>query len=190
VVFDLNQPVITREVLNTIDSLPPTSRVNPSLAVQRSSTFRVEWAGDDNGSTGSGIRGFSIFVSKDGGPFAPFLLDITNTSAVYQGEPGHTYAFYSVATDNVGNRESNHAQADTSTTIQQVAVTSTTSSSPTTQSTTSGTTSESSVITTATGNSTRGPPPPLLQYVTAGAVIVFVGLVLAVIIVRRRKAVV
>jgi hypothetical protein len=54
---------------------------------------------------GSGIRGFTIYVSDNGGPFIPWLVNTTLTSATYAGQPGHSYAFYSVATDNAGNVE-------------------------------------------------------------------------------------
>jgi hypothetical protein len=37
--------------------------------------------------------------------FTPFLTATTQTSATFTGQFGHTYGFYSVATDNVGNRQ-------------------------------------------------------------------------------------
>jgi hypothetical protein len=41
-------------------------------------------------------------VSTDGGTFTPFESATTATSATFNGASGHTYRFYSVATDNVG----------------------------------------------------------------------------------------
>jgi hypothetical protein len=64
---------------------------------------------------------FDIFVSVDGGAFTPFLLGSTETSAIYSGAAGHTYAFYSVATDNVGHTEVPPTVADTATQIVVVA---------------------------------------------------------------------
>ena len=53
----------------------------------------------------------------DGGPFVPFETATTDTSATFNGAVGHTYGFYSVATDNVGNREATPASAQASTTL-------------------------------------------------------------------------
>ena len=58
------------------------------------------WAAAPSG--GSGIASYSIYASENGGAFAP-LTDTTETTATFFGQSGNTYAFYSVATDNVGN---------------------------------------------------------------------------------------
>ncbi len=62
----------------------------------------VSWSGSDNG---SGIASYDIFVSTDGGQFVLWKDNITDTSATYTGEVGRKYAFYSVATDNLGLTE-------------------------------------------------------------------------------------
>ncbi|HWY87819.1 MAG TPA: hypothetical protein VNX28_13900, partial [Gemmataceae bacterium] len=67
---------------------------------------------------GSGIGTYDIYVSDDGGPFTHWLTATTLTSATYDGLNGHTYAFYSEATDNVGNVEAVHTKADTQTTVE------------------------------------------------------------------------
>ena len=67
-----------------------------------SNTFLVSWSGTDaNGE--SGLASYNIYVSDDGGPFQLWLGNTTLTSATYNGQPGHTYAFYSIAMDNAGN---------------------------------------------------------------------------------------
>jgi hypothetical protein len=76
-------------------------------------TFRVEWAGTD---AHSGVGVYDVFVSVDGGPFTLWLDDTLKTSAVYVGEPGKTYAFYTVAIDNVGNVEAEPGTPDATTT--------------------------------------------------------------------------
>src|SRR5262249_15190075 len=58
---------------------------------------------------GAGIAGYDVFVSVDGGAFAPWLASTTQTAATYSGAYGHSYAFYSVATDNLGHREATPA---------------------------------------------------------------------------------
>lgn len=101
VVFDMNGAIQTAQILNTIDSLPPTSSVAP-LPPQSPTTFNVGWSGSDDPG-GSGIASYDVYVSDNGAPFTRWLTGTTKTSASYTGVFGHTYGFYSVATDNVGN---------------------------------------------------------------------------------------
>jgi hypothetical protein len=129
VVFDNNAPLDTPVIFNTIDGGPPTSTVNPLPAVTSSSSpsFVVSWLGADDAG-GSGIAFFEIYVSTDNGPFMPFLLGTTQTSATFTGQFGHSYSFYSVATDNVGNRQAtpSAAQAVTELVFQTISSTTTT----------------------------------------------------------------
>jgi RHS repeat-associated protein len=129
VTFDSNASIATDQVdphdpskgvdpnkqdLVTIDAGAPTSSVN-ALPASSPSSFTLSWSGtDDTG--GSGIATYDIYVSDNGGSFTPFLTATTQTSATFKGAFGHTYAFYSVATDNVGNREATPTLAQTSTT--------------------------------------------------------------------------
>ena len=88
--------------INTIDAGLPVSAVK-DLPADSSRQFTVSWSGtDDTG--GSGIGSYDIYVSTNGGPFMMWL-STASTSAVFTGEPGNSYAFYSVARDNVGNME-------------------------------------------------------------------------------------
>lgn len=77
----------------------PQSTVHP-LPAASAPTFGVSWSGDDSG--GPGIADYEIYVSDNGGPFSPWLKDTTARSATWQGQLGHTYAFYSLAIDVVG----------------------------------------------------------------------------------------
>ena len=45
---------------------------------------------------------YNVYVSDDGGSYTLWQSDTTARSATYTGQVGHTYRFYSVATDNVG----------------------------------------------------------------------------------------
>ncbi len=103
IVFDLNEPVITNIFTNTIDVSAPSSSVLP-LPERSLANFTVRWAGSDNLSE-SGVASFDIYVLIDDGPFAIWRADETATSVEFAGQFGHSYAFYSVATDNVGHRE-------------------------------------------------------------------------------------
>ena len=99
----------TAPISNTIDAGAPTSSV-AALPASSPSIFTVLWSGhDDTG--GSGIASFDIFVSDNGGPFTAWLTGTQTTSATYTGQDGHTYAFYSVATDNVGHVQATPATA-------------------------------------------------------------------------------
>jgi RHS repeat-associated protein len=92
----------TPSTSNTIDSGPPVSTVGPLPPTESSPNFTVTWSGQDDAG-GSGIASYDIYASTDGGPFLPWLINTTLTSAVYAGAMDNYYSFYSVATDNVGN---------------------------------------------------------------------------------------
>jgi hypothetical protein len=128
VIFDAGLPdqssLDTAPIFNTIDAAPPTSSVNPLPPVTSTPSFPVSWSGQDDPG-GSGIAFFDVYVSTDGGPFQPFLLDTTQTSATFTGALGHTYGFYSVATDNVGNRQATPAGAQASTFVNSEVITAT-----------------------------------------------------------------
>jgi RHS repeat-associated protein len=104
VVFDQNAPIDTPTVSDTIDGGPPTSSVQPLPATTTSTTFTVTWSGTDDAG-GSGVKSFDVFVSDNGGAFTPLVTGTTQTSVSFTGQTGHTYGFYSVATDNVGHHE-------------------------------------------------------------------------------------
>jgi hypothetical protein len=115
----------TREALVTIDSGPPTSSVNPLPSTTAATSFTVAMSGTDDAG-GSGIATFALYVSTNGGPFVLDQSGIpaqagTGTaftgSTLFTGVTGDTYAFSSVATDNVGNVEAAHATFDTETTL-------------------------------------------------------------------------
>src|SRR5262249_54013874 len=59
----------------------------------------------------------TIYVSDNGGPFAPFQTNTTATSAVFTGQIGHTYGFYSIARDLVGNIEAAKTTAEATTLV-------------------------------------------------------------------------
>ncbi len=93
----------TSPYVNTIDVGAPHSNVVPLDETQTSASFLVNWTGEDDAG-GSGIRDYAVYDSVDDGPFELWLTT-TATSATYDGEIGHRYAFYSRAVDNVGHLE-------------------------------------------------------------------------------------
>jgi hypothetical protein len=100
-----------RPYVNTIDALPPNSNINPLSGTIWKDTFEVCWSGKDD-TLGSGLKDYTIYVSVDSGPYQIWLSQTTATCSTYLGEFDHTYRFYSVARDNVGNVETVPDTAD------------------------------------------------------------------------------
>src|SRR5262249_42169258 len=113
VVFDAGAPINTTVISNTIDAAAPTSTVSALPGLTTSTNFTVRWSGQDD-AAGSGIAFFDVFFSDNGSPFQPLLVDTTQTLVNFAGQFGHTYGFYSVATDNVGLRQATPALAQAS----------------------------------------------------------------------------
>ncbi len=103
IVFDANAAIPTNTVTNTIDSVLPASSVTALPATTTTTSFPVNWSGADP--SGSGIAYFDVYASLDSGSFGLWQAATASTSATYTGVFGHTYAFYSMATNNIGTRQ-------------------------------------------------------------------------------------
>jgi probable HAF family extracellular repeat protein len=97
-----------------IDATKPVSHVAALPAAAPAPGFNVTWSGVD---PTSGIANYTIFVADNGGAFAPWISGATATQATYAGVAGHTYGFYSIATDVAGNQELAKASAEATTTV-------------------------------------------------------------------------
>jgi probable HAF family extracellular repeat protein len=86
----------------SIDATKPFSHVAALPATASAASFSVSWSGFDSL---SGIATYTIFSSDNGGAFVPWISGTTATQATYIGVAGHTYRFYSIATDAAGNQE-------------------------------------------------------------------------------------
>jgi hypothetical protein len=86
--------------------------VQALAATQNNLSFPVTWSGTDSG---SGVGTYTIYVSDNGGGFTAWQTATTSTSAQYTGVDGHTYSFYSIATDLVGNVEAAKVAGEAST---------------------------------------------------------------------------
>jgi hypothetical protein len=116
--LDYNSPgsyMLYYALLPEADAIAPSSAM-AALSANSYAQFPLSWHGEDNAG-GSGLAFFDIFVSSDGGPFKPWLQRTTLRGAVYSGAAEARYAFYSVATDNAGNRESSSAPVETTTSL-------------------------------------------------------------------------
>jgi len=114
IVFDVNTPILTGVVTNTIDSRGPSSSVS-MLPATDGTNILLSWSGNDSQ---SGIAAYDVYVSTNGGPWHLWLDTTTNTTAIFQGALGNTYGFYSIARDEVGNDEPAKTTADTVTQVE------------------------------------------------------------------------
>ena len=110
IIFTTQEPIDTPAISNTLDAQVPESHVEAvANATVESAQFLVRWSGSD---VGSAIAGYTVYVSGNGGTYLPWLENTTLIEATYAGLPGHSYAFYTVASDNAGNKEAAPEQAD------------------------------------------------------------------------------
>ena len=121
IVFDANAAIATNSVINTIDATVPTSAVNSLPATTTSTTFPVSWSGSDAG--GSGIANYTVYTSIDGGAYGIWQSATALTSATFTATAGHTYAFYSMATSNVGTVQTTPGPSQTTQILQTYTVT-------------------------------------------------------------------
>lgn len=122
IVFDANESIITPQFLNTIDEEAPESSVQGITEFLNDSTFVVRWLSSDNA---AGIAETELYMSINDTATYRICDGMVNDTLVYTGRIGDTYAFYTVATDWVGNREETPSAPDAtitpsiSTSIQQ-----------------------------------------------------------------------
>ena len=114
--FNGGTPQNTPTWSNTLDNTPPTSHVTALPGTELCTNFTVQWSGND---IGAGIGSYTIYVSDDGGSFTAWQTNTTSTSAVYNGQVGHSYGFYSIAQDLVGNIEPGKSTAEATTQVNK-----------------------------------------------------------------------
>jgi hypothetical protein len=118
ITFDANKPIATRTVLNTNDTLMPSSAVALLDSIQSDTAFTIKWTGVDSG---AGIRTYSIYVSENDSPYVHWLTTDT-TAAVFKAGNGKKYKFYCISTDNAGNMEIKEAKAEAATMVNAAGV--------------------------------------------------------------------
>jgi len=99
------------EAVTTVVPKPLSHAASPATPL--SPNFQVQWSGTDTG--GPGIGKYNVYMSDTGGPFTLWQSNTAATQAWYAGYLGHTYAFFSQATDTYGNQESLKSVADATT---------------------------------------------------------------------------
>ncbi|MGQ9583450.1 MAG: OmpL47-type beta-barrel domain-containing protein, partial [Thermoplasmatota archaeon] len=103
------------------DQIPPVSSVDPLPTYTNTSNFTVSWTGSDDL---AGVANYTIWVSEEGEPFRVWLASTADTSAVFEGEEGRNYRFYSIAIDWAMNVEPMPSEPDASTTVDTIPPTS------------------------------------------------------------------
>jgi hypothetical protein len=114
----VNPPIRTATVRNTIDLQAPTSRVT-ALPATSPGRIAVAWSGSDV--NGSGVASFDVYAAVDRGPYLRWLQETVESTAVFAGELGRTYSFFSIARDRVGNVEPLKSAAEAQTTVNTTA---------------------------------------------------------------------
>jgi surface antigen len=100
-----------------IDRAAPSCVIQALAAATPESTFQVSWSGSDSL---AGVRAFDIqFLDSGREAWTDWLTGLPASKAyeLFTGEPGHTYSFRCLATDNAGNRGSYPTSADTFTRV-------------------------------------------------------------------------
>ena len=111
IIFDINEPIDTPPIFNTIDAGIPVSQIAFHSSPSDEATFIVRWDGEDD-ENGSGIHSFNIFVSTDDQPYVPWLMNTRLREAIFVGEFGRRYKFFASVRDNAGNREATPSEAE------------------------------------------------------------------------------
>jgi hypothetical protein len=112
ITFDVNPPMKTNEIINTIDALPPSSSITGYQNV-KIPQVNIQWNGQDEPS-GSGVKNYSVFIATDGGPYTAWLRDTLATLGIFSAEEFQRYDLYSEARDSVGHKEPMPMEPDTS----------------------------------------------------------------------------
>jgi PKD repeat protein len=115
ITFDFNPVIVTNEWQNVFDLIKPSSAVVAAPAEVYDTTFTVQWNGTDNA---AGIRSYDVFYKVNDGSYRVWQADATGTQDSFTGKKDSTYSFYSLATDNAGNRENAKTVAERVVTIR------------------------------------------------------------------------
>ena len=111
IVFDTEAPVDTPPIFNTLDSVAPTTTMDPVVRFQTGNEIRLSWLGADD-AQGSAVADYTVTVSRNGGAPTIWLSNTTLTNGLYLAEPGNIYAFSVRARDAAGNTEAPSATPD------------------------------------------------------------------------------
>ena len=104
VLLDNQAPFETSIVRSTLDNGAPETTLTAALLQAGSGDWLVKWQAADE-PAGSGVRHTTVYVRAEGGAWAIWQRQTTETQAVYEGVAGVRYEFLALSVDNAGNRE-------------------------------------------------------------------------------------
>ncbi|MFA8451827.1 MAG: SBBP repeat-containing protein [Bacteroidales bacterium] len=103
ITFDINKPIATNEVINTLDFEAPITNPGEAEFDHKNNLVKLNWTVDD--SKGSGQKFTEIYSSKNGQPYELTAISNNDTISI-PVTANDTYKFKFLSEDNVGNRES------------------------------------------------------------------------------------
>lgn len=99
IVFDVNAPILTPQIMHTLDFEKPVSKMISSDYISEG-VYDVSW-GVDYTPIGSGIKDYTIYYSKDDNPYEVWVANTPETNALFQPVEDGLYKFFSIARSNV-----------------------------------------------------------------------------------------
>ena len=110
IIFDNNDPIVTKPWLNVIDNNNPSSSIDYAT-LAGDTTIRIKTKGTD---AASGVEHYKLFASENGGSY--FQLGTIRDTVLYRAKPNTVYNFYIAAIDSVGNTEIKSPRSEASVT--------------------------------------------------------------------------
>ncbi len=103
IVFDENDTIPTNIYTNTIDAVPPASRLEEVTVVSGNTVF-MRWSGQDDPG-GAGIDFYSIYITNDNVNYSELVAKTQRTDTTMELPPNGNYCLFVIATDRVGNQQ-------------------------------------------------------------------------------------
>lgn len=111
ILFDQNDTIPTNRWHNTIDAGMPTSKAKGRVDSKNETLYHITMqASDDEG--GSGLKNVHLYLANNFGIYEEYAVCPVDTVIDFEVEKGKQYKFFSIAEDNVGNREPLKEEAD------------------------------------------------------------------------------
>ncbi|MCB0736170.1 MAG: VCBS repeat-containing protein [Bacteroidetes bacterium] len=106
IIFDTEAAIKTNVWTNPVASkAKPESAVNALPDTVVTNSFTVSWQPNYLDSLGYTITDYDIYYAVDSQNYVPWLRNVSLTEAIFTGEVGHSYQFYSIANYSDGTRE-------------------------------------------------------------------------------------
>jgi len=102
ITFDANAPIVTNTYVNTLDYEAPTTTMMPLPSHTSDTLVTVKWATTD--AVGSGYESAMLYMAKDDGEYLAVGNQSTDSVRMIL-DLNHSYSFFALARDNVGNLE-------------------------------------------------------------------------------------